>query len=424
MKRSKHHAVAPEDAPASPRMVGFPPDEASRVTRDNWQDPDSLRWAFGHMREIIPSQVIPAGGPVRPLPSGAELDLGSLSVHRLDGAVTSVAEVLEDTFTDAVLVLHEGVVVTERYEADTLPTTPHLLMSVSKSIVGCVAGILTHRGLLDPDARVTDYVPEVAGSGYGDATVRNLLDMRTGVQFRETYDSTDAEVRIMERSMGWAPREEGDPVGAYAYLASLERAEPHGGQFTYRSADTDMLGWVCERAADTRMADLISTLLWRPIGAEQPAEVTCDEVGSAIHDGGISAIPRDMARFGQMLLDSGTVGDESVVPVEWLAQSHRPDEEVREAFSASDNEEVLPGGWYRNQFWFVPTHGGTALVCLGIHGQMVFVHPATRTVAVKMSSWPKAQHVSHLVDTLRAFGVVATHLSDRHHPAKGHSLHG
>ena len=94
-------------------------------------------------------------------------------------------------------------------------------MSVTKSVVGCVAGILAGQGVLDPEAPVTTYVPEVAGSGYDGATVRHLLDMRTGVAFRETYVEPDAEVRVMERSMGWRPLLEGDPVGMYDYLTTL-----------------------------------------------------------------------------------------------------------------------------------------------------------------------------------------------------------
>jgi CubicO group peptidase (beta-lactamase class C family) len=279
-------------------------------------------------------------------------------------------------------------------------------MSVSKSIVGCVAGILADRGTLDVSAPVQQYVPEVADSGYGGATVRDLLDMRTGVHFRETYDAPDAEVKVMERSMGWHPRRPGDPVGAYAYLASLRRAEPHGGTFTYRSADTDMLGWVCERSAGTRMADLVSTLLWQPMGAEADAEITCDPVGTGIHDGGISAVARDLARFGRLLLDDGRVGDRQVVPAAWLEDAWDRPDDVRAAFAASDNEAVLPGGWYRNQFWFVPTLRGDALLCLGIHGQMVYVNRATRLVGVKLSSWPAPQDTRSLVDTIRAFGAI------------------
>lgn len=392
-------------------MTGFPPPEQARVTLSNWQDPTSVRWAFRHMREIIPTQVIPAGsGPVTPLAAAAAPDLAGIPMTRLSGAASSVEEVFEETSTDALLVLHGGKLLTERYYAGYTEATPHLLMSVSKSIVGCVAGVLVHRGLLDPESMVSRYVPEVADGGYGDATVRQLLDMRTGVRFREIYDSADAEVRVMERSMGWRPRLDGDPLGAYAYLATLERAGSHGGPFTYRSADTDMLGWVCERAADLRMADLVSSLLWQPMGAEHDAEITCDAAGTGIHDGGISAIPRDLARFGQLLLNDGRLGDAEVVPGAWLEDAWQRPEDVRAAFAESDNEEVLPGGWYRNQFWFVPTIRGVALVCLGIHGQMVYVNRSTGLVGVKLSSWPTPQHTASLVDTLRAFGAIGAHV--------------
>ena len=393
-------------------MTGFPPDPDSRVTVANWQEPGSVRWAFRHMREIVPTQAIPAGpGPSSDFAERGDADLAGITVHRLSGATSSVEDVFEETSTDALIVLHDGALLTERYYAGNTESTPHLLMSVSKSIVGCVAGILVARGTLDVSAPVERYVPEVAGSGYGGATVRDLLDMRTGVHFRETYDAPDAEVRVMERSMGWHPRLEGDPVGAYAYLATLRRAEPHGGNFTYRSADTDMLGWVCERAAGTRMADLVSTLLWQPMGAQADAEITCDSVGTGIHDGGISAVARDLARFGTLLLEDGKVRGREVVPAAWLDDAWNRPDDVRAAFAATDNDEVLPGGWYRNQFWFVPKQRGEALLCLGIHGQMVYVNRATRLVGVKLSSWPTPQHTPSLVDTLRAFGAIGAALA-------------
>jgi CubicO group peptidase (beta-lactamase class C family) len=339
-------------------------------------------------------------------------------LRRLDGSTASASEVFENTWTDALLVLHDGAVVEERYVEGMTPLTPHLLMSVSKSVVGCVAGILAHQRLLDPSAPVTSYIEDVRGSGYDDATVRDLLDMRTGVAFRETYDEPDSEVRVMERSMGWRPIEDGDPVGMYEYLTTLGRSGPHGGAFTYRSADTDMLGWVCERAAGARMADLVSQLLWVPMGAEHDAEVTCDRFGSAIHDGGISAVARDLARFGQLLLEEGAVDGHQVVPRDWLLDAWQPPAEVRDAFASTDNDAVLPGGWYSNQFWFVPHGNSTALVCLGIHGQMVWVDRASRTVGVKLSSWPTAQNAPYLVDTLRAFAAIGRHNVELSQPAR------
>jgi CubicO group peptidase (beta-lactamase class C family) len=363
------------------------------------------------MREIIPTQLIPAAPHPRALVPAPDRQVAQTPVTRLDGSAASAADVFADTWTDAVVVVQDGQLVEERYFGGMTATTPHLLMSVTKSVVGCVAGILVGTGELDPEAPVTSYVPEVADSGYDGATVRNLLDMRTGVAFREAYVEPDAEVRVMERSMGWRPLLEGDPQGMYDYLTTLGTSGPHGGDFTYRSADTDMLGWVLERASGRRMADLVSTLLWVPIGAEHDADITCDRVGSAIHDGGMSATARDLARFGQMLLDDGVVDGNEVVPSSWLADARSPSPSLRQAFASTDNEEVLTGGWYRSKFWFVPGPDGDALVCLGIHGQMVYVNRSTRTVGVKLSSWPDAQNAEHLIDTLRTFGAIGTRLS-------------
>jgi len=409
---STAQAAARDRAPShgTGLMTGFPPTPDARVTLANWQDPPFSRWAFRHMRELIPSQAIPASGEPVALP-GASRPLPDPPVRRLDGSTATAAEVFADTHTDALVVLHDGHLVAERYDDGMTAATPHLLMSVSKSLVGCVAGVLADRGLLDPAAPVTAYVPEAGSSGYAGATIRHLLDMRTGVAFREAYTERDAEVRVMERSMGWRPSQPGDPAGTYPYLTTLGRAGPHGGEFTYRSADTDMLGWVCERAGGTRMADLISALIWQPMGAERDGEVTCDPLGSAIHDGGVSVTARDLARFGQMLIDDGMVRGYPVVPAAWLAATRDPGPGVREAFAVTDNELVLPGGWYRNQFWVIPGPGGAVLVCLGIHGQLVYADRATRTVVAKLSSWPDPQHTGYLLDTLRACAALAAHLA-------------
>lgn len=398
----------------APLMAGFPSDPQTRVTLLNWQDPPFNRWSFQHLRELIPTQRIPRGnGPVGPLRyHDRGLDTDAVAVHRASGEVLTLSQVLADTWTDAVLIVHDGKVVLERYDNEMTPHTPHLLMSVSKSVVGCVTGILAARGLLDPDLPVTAYVPEIAASGYGGATVRNLLDMRTGVAFREEYTNTDSEVRIMERYIGWRPGlSPGDFGGLYTYLTTVAPATGHGGAFVYRSADTDLLGWVCERASGTRMADLIAQLIWQPMGAESDAEITCDGVGSAIHDGGMSATARDVARFGQLLLDDGYVGGVPVVPQQWLGASRALDPDIRGAFAASSSEAQMPGGWYRNQFWFVPGPVGDVQLCLGIHGQMVLVDRATRTVSVKLSTWPTAQSPAYLLDTVRAFTAAGQYLA-------------
>ena len=212
----------------------------------------------------------------------------------------------------------------------------------------------------------------------------------------------------MERCDGLAARRGRRRTGGHVRLSRhAGQGTDHGGPFIYRSADTDMLGWVCERAAGTRMADLISQLVWQPMGAEFDAEITCDRVGSAIHDGGMSARARDLARFGQLLLDDGRVGDTQVVPEQWLRQARTLDPDIRGAFAPSDSEPFLTGGWYRNQFWFVPGPLGDLQLCLGIHGQLVVRRPRRPAPSrVKLSSWPTAQDASYLLDTIRAFVAV------------------
>jgi CubicO group peptidase (beta-lactamase class C family) len=399
---------------SEPLMSGFPPPAESQVTLANWQDPPYNRWSFQHVRELIPTQRISRGtGPWPGLPQhSASPVLDDVTVYRLAGHTSTFAEVIAETWTDAVVLLHDGQIVYEQYFNAMTEETPHLLMSVTKSIVGCIAGILVEQGLLQADDQVSSYVPEIAGSGYDGATIRHLLNMRTGVAFREEYANTDAEVRVMERYMGWRPREEHDEArGMYFYLTKLGSDTDHGGPFVYRSADTDMLGWVCERAAGTRMADLISLLIWQPMGAEFEAEITCDSVGSAIHDGGMSARARDLARFGQLVLEDGYVHDASIVPERWLSEARTLDSDIRGAFAASESEAVLPGGWYRSQFWFAPGPLGDLQLCLGIHGQMVLVDRTTRTVSVKLSSWPPPQESVMLIDTIRAFVAAGRHLA-------------
>jgi hypothetical protein len=393
-------------------MQGFPPPVDARVTLANWQDPPFNRWSFSHMHELVPTQVISrAGGPVTPLISDP-LALGGIRLHRVDGAAATVDQVLDDTYTDAAVIMHGGRVVLERYAGETGASTPHLLMSITKSVVSCVAGNLVERGLLSPAHLVTDYVPELEHSGYRGARLRDILDMRSGVEFNEDYTDAAAHVRVIEQAMGWRPASDRKvPPSMYAYLMTLGEAGPHGGVFDYRSCETDVLGWACERAAKTRMADLISELVWSPMGAERDAEITCDGVGTAIHDGGMCAAARDLARFGQMLLAGGEVAGRRVVPATWLRDSWTGSPDIRDAFAQSVSGPYLPGGWYRNKFWFVPREHGEVLLCLGIYGQMLYVNPATGTVAAKLSSWPDAQSAAMLQDTLRAFDAAGAALA-------------
>jgi CubicO group peptidase (beta-lactamase class C family) len=394
------------------------------VTARNWQDPPVNRWAYWHVGEILPTYRVPRGdGPPRELPRSpmtehrAADDLLAVALTRADGSAGTVGEVLADTFTDAYLVLQDGKLVTEWYGPLGAPDRPHALMSVSKSVVGCVAAVLIDRGQLDPDHEITGYVPELAASGYAGALVRHVLDMRSGVRFLEEYANPHSDIRRLDEWVGLYPGQ-GEPRGLYRFLATLQAEAPHGSRFLYRSAESDVLGWVCERAGGRPMAELMSELIWAPMGAGGDAALLHDGLGAAVHNGGLRATARDVARFGQLLLDGGLVPDGTgdtrrVVPPYWLRQAWAVDAGTRAAFAASPAEWAFPGGWYRHQFWFRPGDYGDVLLCLGIHGQMVHVSRRTNTVCVKFSTWPEAQNPAYLEETLRAFDAVGGFLAGR-----------
>lgn len=393
-------------------MLGGRPDQPQGgVTLDNWQTAPQLRWSFQHIDELFPTAVIARGtGPIADL-APAPVAVGAVPVTLYDGTVTTIADVMAQTDTDGWIVTQAGRVVAEEYPQGMAPGVRHLLMSVSKSLVGTVAGALVDAGLLDPAAPLSSYVPDLGVSGFAGATVRHLLDMRSGIQFSEAYLDPMAEVRLLEQAIGWAPHTHpGVPPTMYEFLLTLPQKGPHGGPFEYRSGETDVLGWICEAAAGERMPALMSRVLWSRLGAEHDAVIGVDSAGSGMFDGGICATLRDLARFGTMLASGGvSMTGERVVGAAWLEDTYRGDADSRDAFAASPTETLMPGGMYRNQFW-LPYPDRDVLVCLGIHGQMVYVNPVTGVVAAKLSSWPEPQHAWKLFATLRAFDAVSSYL--------------
>ena len=394
-------------------MKGAPPFPPERlVSLANWQDPPFNRWGFQHIRDLIPTARIPRGdGPVWRLPR-AERDVMSAVVHA-GGRPVSFARFLENTYTDGLLVLHRGRVVTERYFTGMTPDTTHLLMSVSKSVTSAVCGSLVERGLLHPADPVTAHVPELAGTSFEGCAVRHLLDMRAGTRFDEDYANLDADVRVYEQIYLWRPRTDPTlPADITSYYPMLENQGPHGGPFDYRSVLTDVLGWVMERAAGARLADLISSELWRPMGAEFDAEVTVDAHGNAMADGGVCCTLRDLARFGQLLLQGGRRGKHKVVPAAWIRDTLFPEPDVLAAFAPTADARELPrGAYYRNQFWVVDPNGPVYMGS-GINGQTVLVHGPAQVVVAKFSTWPQAWTAKFSISTRKALVDLAEQLGD------------
>src|SRR6202167_1317393 len=382
-------------------MAGVPPfPEQSLVTLANWQDPPFNRWSFQHIRELIPTARIPRAAAPDPLPR-AERDVLGFRFSYGDGELT-VAEMLEGTYTDGFLVLHQGRVVAEHYFNGMAPDVPHLLMSVSKSVTSAVAGVLAGQGLLRVSAAVEEIVPELGGTSFEGATVQDLLDMRAGTRFDESYDNPEADVRTYERVYLWRP-DNGDPrpADALGYFATLQNDGPHGGPFRYRSILTDALAWVIERAAGGRLHELISRELWQPMGAEFDAEITLDGHGNPMADGGICASLRDLGRFGQLYLEGGR----GTVPKDWIEDTIRGAPDGARAFAEGDDSPGYPPGAHYRNCWWIRDPGVPFYQASGINGQNIFVHVPSQTVVAKFSTWPTALSLAAGVTTQAALAI-------------------
>jgi hypothetical protein len=301
----------------------------------------------------------------------------------------------EQTFTNAFLVLRDGRIVFEDYRNRMTPGTRHIGFSMTKTITAMLIGQALDRGeIASLDDPVSKYVPELANGGYAKATVRNVLEMRSGADIDERYDFGDNPSlagRIHETAIIMNRARFADfavDVGS--------RAAP-GSAFNYATLDTAVLGWVLEKATGEKLEELMETRIWQPLGAEFDGFFIADGppgVGRALNGMGFNATLRDFARLGQMMLDGGAANGTRVLPEGWVAQMT--------AMKSTGGE--FPG--YGFQTWQVDGEPG-AYAAVGLAGQMIYVHPESRTVIVKLSYHPPAPPANVVPDTLAMFKGIA-----------------
>ena len=370
---------------SSALMSGFPSADFDQVTLANWRNAPYSKWAFRHVREIVPSADISnAPGDVWTLVS-APRDFSAFRFAH-GGRQYGIDQFVDETDTDGLVILHRGKVILERYGNGMTSSMPHILMSVSKSLTGIVAGILIGQGRLDPERKVVSIIPELKSSVYSDATVRHVLDMRVGLDFDENYLATSGAIVEYRKSTNWNPLGPGEsPSDLRTFLAGLtERIGPDGGPFHYVSTNTDLLGWILERASGVRFADLLSSLLWVPMGAQCSAYITVDRLGAPRCAGGICTTTMDLARVGQLIAQNGRHNDTPIIPASWIEDLLGGGDPL--AWAAGDLIAYLGDRpmHYRSQ-WYVLQEPGIAFG-LGVYGQNLFVDKINQLVIAKMSS--------------------------------------
>ena len=368
-------------------MQGGPSADDTRVTLANWQYGPHNRWAFQHVRELIPTVRVARGTlEHRPFKNAAQ-DIETIAFE-IGGEQHTILDMLALSYTDGFLVLHQGELVYERYLNGLTPDRPHLLWSVSKSIAGVLAGTLVDDGTLDLERTVESYVPELATSGWAGNRIRDVLDMQTTSSWVEDYDDALSSVRRQDASNGLLPlpKEFADlPRGNYFFLPTVGGDADRAGTFIYKSGDTDVAGWAMERASGQRLADLLSERLWSRIGAEFDAYYTVDPSGSVLASGGLNATLRDIGRVGQLMLDGGTVDGRRVVPADWVQDIAT--QRNTAAWENGPHANYGPGG-YRSFWWHTANQRG-AYYAHGVHGQWIYIDPSTQVVIAKLSSHPE-----------------------------------
>ena len=355
------------------------------IPRATWDLGPYNRWTFQNVRDLTPTTRVWRGRqPASDLPEALEPIGGIRFTH--DGIEHSIDDVLAETFTDGFLVLHRGRIIAETYSNGMRRQTTHLSQSVAKSVTGTVAGILIHQGLIDPQAPVTAYLPELESTAYRGATLQHVLDMTSGVLFDESYTAADSHMAKVDAACGWKePKDDSWPQSMWQFILTLTEAEcAHGESFSYRSIETDILAHIMQRVTGKMLADLVSEHLWVPLGAEEDGYFTVDRGGYALADGGFNATLRDYGRFAQMITDGGVFNGRRIVPAAWIEATRTGG---NHALFGADYRRVLPNGAYHNQFW-IEDVDRPVLIGRGVFGQILYMDQAAEFTAVKLSSWP------------------------------------
>ncbi|MEM9515606.1 MAG: serine hydrolase [Actinomycetota bacterium] len=379
-------------------------------TTANWNTPPFLRQSFQQVQSLFPTARIrrnPAGGSAfatRPI------DLMDIEVFVGSGAVRPVRDVLADNNTDAFLVVRDGVIITEDYRNGMRQDSVHLINSITKSYAGMLAGILVGDGVLDTGRLVSDYLPGFSETAFAGSTVQHLLDMTAAPYFNENYASPDADFWHEASTVGWCPhlRAADSPASLFEYaLGRTEQAHVDGTAFEYRTLLTNVLAMVIEAAGGQPVTELLETRVWQPLGCENDASLVVDPTGFAYMGAGLSASARDLARFGDMLCNNGRANGTQIVPADWIESTLRGSDLLRAQFAAGAYADTSPGGHYHNQVW--ANDGLGILVCSGIHGQLILVERATKTVVVALSTHDIPQDQAKINDlNFCAFSVASS----------------
>ena len=407
----------PSDAIASdPRnmgwMQGFPPqpDKVIGQPSSDYFSFPKLRWTFCHFRQLQATRGVSRGlDPISALPVSFDPTIDSVTFTPIGANELMTWEAsLAANYTDGIVVMHRGEIVYEYYSGCLDRSGRHGAMSVTKSFVGVIGEMLIAEGTLDDQKRVSEYVPELTQSAFGSATLRQVMDMTTALDYNENYADPDSDIWLYAAAGNPAPKPASytGPRSLYEFLQGVEQDGRHGEKFVYKSINTDVLTWVIARASGRDFIDHLSERIWKPLGMEQEADMMVDSLGTPFAAGGLNLSLRDAARFGQTMLQQGVWQGKQVIPSAAVASITQGG--ARAKFKEA-GYKTLPGGSYRSQWWSLHNDNG-AYSARGIHGQAIYVDPAADMVIARFASHPISFNAAIDPHSLPAYQAVADYL--------------
>jgi CubicO group peptidase (beta-lactamase class C family) len=313
--------------------------------------PNRIVSNFSHMDTMFLKRDMSRGdGPVSPLPNGVPTALP-------DGANDWIA----DRSVTAIVVLKDGMIRHEDYFQGTTPEDLRISWSVAKSFLSGLFGMVLADGAIGSiDDPVTQYVPALVGSAYDGASIRNVLNMASGVTFDEDYLDFNSDINRMGRVLALGGSMDGFAAGLTA------RDAPPGTVWQYVSIDTHVIGMVIRGATGQSIPDLLQARIIAPMGFEVAPYYVTDGEGTAFVLGGLNLRTRDYARFGQMIAQNGRWQGRQIVPADWIAAS---------------TVASAPGGKGYGFQWWIPA-GATPgeFMARGVYGQYIYIDQARGVV--------------------------------------------
>ncbi|TSE01610.1 beta-lactamase family protein [Skermania sp. ID1734] len=327
---------------------------------------------------FLPHAQIDAGPTASPLLS-AFVDLRDVT-YQYDGRTKKLADFLNDDETDSITFVHNGKLVGQYFANGWRQSEQHQAWSVTKSFVSAAVGIALDQGrIASLDDPINTYVPELAGTAWQGTTIRNILEMRSGIKWDEEAQQLQDNSQFMEWIDMSLYQYSNGRLGKTRnqYLRSLPRVEPQGAHFSYDSANPQVLAWMLEKLYHQSFAQILSDQLWKPLGMEAPAFIMTDSTGAAVASEELFARPNDMARFGEMMRNDGVNSQGRRI----LSAAY-----IREATTdmkqgAKDTGDA-PSGGYGYQWWQGPTPD--SFQANGFQGNYITVQPSQCLTGVRL----------------------------------------